>query len=178
MSKTVSAIAPCLLGFCSQANASTVLYSSVTADPGNLYTYNYVVNNTAGTDPIFDFAVLVTPLAYNPPFIAFSAPSGWTFSNNSHSGSIADPPYNENGSFFEFYTPSSYIAPGSVGDFSFTTYLAPAFILVNGVPENNYFVDGVNNGIDAFGVALAPDFATTVRDRTWFDRCNCVVEET
>jgi hypothetical protein len=42
----------------------------------------------------------------------YTAPSGWTV-YGAFSGSIADPPYNENGGFYEWYGGSNVIQPGA-----------------------------------------------------------------
>jgi len=36
-----------------------------------------------------------------------------------------------------------------------------SFTIINGVPKNNYFVDGITDGIVAYGTTLAPSFAFT-----------------
>jgi hypothetical protein len=150
-------IAVCLASACGEAHGSTVLDSYVTTN-GNLYTYNYVLDNTGSTS-ISELDIRISPDIIHAPLPTFSAPSGWSM-GETVAGFVANPPYSEAGSFFEFTTTSNDILPGSIEDFSFTVSLAPSSITVNGVPQNNYFVDGPG-GITAYGVALAPNFGTT-----------------
>lgn len=151
------AIAVCLASISGQAQASTILDSFVTTN-GGLYTYNYVVDNT-GTTSISELGIRISPDFIHPPMPSYSAPSGWILSETV-SGSVANPPYNEPGSFFDFTTMSNSISPGTLANFSFSVLLPPSFITVNGIPQNNYFIDG-SSGITAFGVALAPNFGST-----------------
>lgn len=152
------AIALCLVSVVGQAQASTVLDSYVTTS-GNLYTYNYVVDNTAGSTPISELDIRISPDIIHPPLPTYTAPSGWIV-GETVAGFVANPPYNEAGSFFEFTATGSGILPGASAAFSFTALLAPSSISVNGLPQNNYFVDGPG-GITAYGVTLAPNFGTT-----------------
>jgi hypothetical protein len=133
-----------LLLLASPANAAVVISSSVSSLNG-LYTYNYTIDNTTGSAPIWELAILVapldsgTPLVPSPSFPSFASPNGWLFSTVV-SGGIANPPYNEVGYFFDWYGgvsgPNKPIPVGSIlYGFSFSTYLPPTDSM-----QNNYFI--------------------------------------
>jgi hypothetical protein len=163
MSKLL-AIAFSLVGFYTQATASTLLFGSVTEGAGGLYTYNYSVDNTSGTGNIFEVNILVNPqfVSLAPP-VSVTAPTGWSF-GTAVAGGIASPPYNECCSFYQFDTPSTSgttypqaIPVGAVlGGFSFSVYAAPSQFSLN-----NYFLFGVPEGIAAYGFTLAPEVSGT-----------------
>jgi hypothetical protein len=143
------------------ASASTLLSGSVFLNPTtDLYTYSYTIDNTSSS-PVFEMSILVSNVALNGVQLtgasmplAYTAPNGWSL-GVAVSGSIANPPYNENGSFYQFYTPTNTIAAGSaLSGFSFTTWAAPTTS-----PLNNYFVDTFG-GIVEFGNTVAPNIVS------------------
>jgi hypothetical protein len=153
-------VALCLAIFQAPASASALLFSSVTQDARGLYTYSYAVqNNTLST--IWNVDVLVGNVAlgtYNglqpiPP--SYTAPSGWTM-YGAFSGSIADPPYNENGGFYEWYGPGANIIQPRATAFGFSVVTSFAPTLDNGL--NDFFLYG-SEGIVAFGNVVVPDGA-------------------
>jgi hypothetical protein len=151
----------CLVGFYTQARASTLLFSSVTENASGLYTYNYSVDNTAGAGNIFEVSILVSPQPLTPSPVSFTAPTGWSLTTPS-SGSIASPPYNECCGFYQFFEggggskgdPLAIPVGAVVGGFSFSVYAAPSQFSLN-----NYFLYGVPEGIAAYGFTLAPEIS-------------------
>jgi hypothetical protein len=122
----------------------------------HLFTYTYTLDNTAGSWPVTELSVLIAPgrVAFDlrPP--AWSAPPGWVF-GTSASGSIADPPYNEFGTFWFWDNPDG-LPVGDRAEFTFTSSYGPTG------GGNNYFVfapgaarDG-RNGVIEYGHTVAP----------------------
>jgi hypothetical protein len=163
----VSLTALCLTVFYARANAATLLFSSVTENSSGLYTYNYLIDNTAGASSVYEVNILVSPqnLAIpSPPLpVSYTAPYGW-FLQTAGSGSIADPPYNECCGFYQFAEPYSgrkvdplEIPMGAIlGGFSFSVYAPPSQF-----STNNYFLFGDPVGVTSYGFTLAPEISTT-----------------
>jgi hypothetical protein len=152
-----------LLGsFAQSAGAATILSGSVTEDPvTHLFTYNYSIDNTNGSIPIWEISILIStqnlqffpPLA--PPFapVAFTTPSGWEFHPEVFGGTSGI-----FGTFWQFYhNPTGIGCPGciQVGDslsgFSVTSYYAPL-----GSTLDNYFLDAGEFPPDLRGNTVAP----------------------
>jgi hypothetical protein len=147
----------------STADANTLLYGTDVFDPATgLYTYSYAVQNDSSST-ISNVDILVGNAAlgtYNgqpiPP--TYAAPSGWTM-YGATSGSIANPPYNEGGGFYEWYGGANGIKPGTNAfGFSVTTSFAPT--LANGL--NDYFLYGSPGGVVAFGTVVVPNGANSL----------------
>ena len=165
-------------GIATPVEAAT-LYSNDTFDPStSLWTYNYIVDDTSGgalithvdifvggfpTEPQGYYAVVPIPPVY-------TAPSGWTMYGvfDGAPGLLADPPYNELGGFYQFYSNfSDYnhngIFPGQiVSGFSVTTSYAPS---VDG-GGNDYILEGyegtisgANFGVQGYGNVIVPHAA-------------------
>ena len=136
------------------SHASPILTGSV-SQSGSIYTYTYTMDNT-GPGPITEINILVDygNLLANVPPLSHSDPPGWDF-QMSFSGSIANPPYNEFGSFWAW---NSFVSPVAVGQtlsgFSFTTTFAPTTSA-----SNNYFLycgSCGGDGVIEFGNVVAP----------------------
>src|SRR5205807_10252609 len=72
-----------VLLFANPAVAAVVVSSSVTSLNG-LYTYNYRINNTAGSVPVDEFGIVVARPPNQPdltpvPPSSFTSPAGWSF---------------------------------------------------------------------------------------------------
>jgi hypothetical protein len=140
-------------------NAATLISSSVTSDAPGFYTYNYVIDNTAGDSPVSEFGILVTAsLTPGPPPVSFTAPTGWILSSGV-SGSIANPPYNESGGFEEFIDVAGPADEAPAGEtlsgFSFSVYSTPT-----DASSNNYYALGGDPEIVGYGITLAPNLYT------------------
>jgi hypothetical protein len=152
---------------------ASTLFSSNTFDPTTgLWTYSYVVDNTSGGAAITEFSVLINgggfptvPAGYNvvqPIPAPYTAPGGWIMFG-AFSGAIANPPYNELGGFYEFYSggdPGNTILPGQiVSGFSVTTPFAPT--VAGGA--NDYFMYGCMPqtacDVQAYGNVIVPSGA-------------------
>ncbi|HYA39622.1 MAG TPA: VPLPA-CTERM sorting domain-containing protein [Candidatus Methylomirabilis sp.] len=149
------------------ANAAT-LSGAVSFDSNTgLYTYSYILDNTSGLAAIKELSVLVdnsqdkitkAPLSY-------TTPTGW-YLGQAVSGSSADSPLNEFGTFWQWYASQALPTGGTMSGFSFTTSIAP----VTG-SANNYFLWSNsytggppaigNGGIVEWGHIVAPDFGAT-----------------
>lgn len=150
-----------LASFCAaeSVHAATLISASVTSDPSGLYTYSYVIDNTAGDTPVWEFGILVsisqTP---GPAPISYTAPAGWILTG-AVSGSIANPPYNESGGFEEFIDTQAPAdeAPtgGTLSGFSFSVYSPPT----DG-SANNYYALGGDPTIVGYGITLAPNLVS------------------
>jgi hypothetical protein len=147
----------------STADASTLLYGTDVFDPATgFYTYSYAVENNSSST-IFEVNILVGNAALGtfngfpiPP--SHTAPSGWTM-NGAVSGSIASPPYNEAGGFYQWSGGTNLIQPGTNAfGFSVTTSFAPT--LANGL--NDYFLYGSPEGVVAFGNVVVPNGANSL----------------
>lgn len=147
---------------------ASMLNGSVSFDPAtNLYTYSYVVDNISGPAAITELAILindqVAALDLHPD--AHTDPPGTSFWTGI-SGSSANPPVNESGTFWEWeyvYVPVGTEASG----FSFTTAAPPVVS-----SANNYFLFADtftqgpdNSGIVEFGPIVAP--LVTPEPGTW-----------
>jgi hypothetical protein len=127
-------------------------YDAATA----LYTYTYSLDNTAGPWPVTEVDVLVAPdrTAFDLRPVAWSAPPGWEF-GTAVSGGIANPPYNEIGTFWFWYRADG-LPVGERAEFTFASSYGSAGA------GNNYFVfapgaarDG-RDGVIEFGRTVAP----------------------
>jgi hypothetical protein len=158
-----SALAVSVLILTTSAQAEALLSGTVQYDQTTgLYTYDYTVENyTSSTiwnvDVLVGNAALGTYLGEQPIPPGYSTPTGWTM-YGAFSGSIASPPYNEHGGFYEWYGATSAIQPetSSFG-FSVTTTFAPT--LDDGL--NDYFLYG-SLGVVGFGNVVVPDGANWV----------------
>jgi hypothetical protein len=163
--KTISAAAMKLLRGPIRKRLEPVIYlfGSVSFDDRTgLYTYSYVVDNRQGAFAVTQVNVLVDSTQSNFSLAPNSqtSPAGWEF-DTSVSGGIANPPFNEFGTFWSWNNdPGAEVAPGTVSPvFSFTTPRAP-----NTVLNNNFFLFSGTapltpplDGIVAFGHVVAPD---------------------
>jgi hypothetical protein len=173
----------CALLACLTPNANAAILSgSVSFDPVSAtYTYSYTIDNTTGSAPIWELAILVAPLdsglpsVPSPSFPSFTSPNGWLFSTVV-SGGIANPPYNEVGYFFDWYGgvsgPNKPIPVGSIlSGFSFSTYLPPTssmqnnYFLYGDASQTNLILNG-DTGIAEFGRIVAP-LAPVPEPSTW-----------
>ena len=136
------------------SSASPILTGSV-SQTGSLYTYTYTMDNS-GPGPITEISILVDygNLSANIPPLSHDDPPNWDF-QMSFSGGIADPPYNENGSFWAWNSFVSPVSPGqTLSGFSFTTTFAPI-----ATTSNNYFLfcsSCSGDGVVEFGNVVAP----------------------
>ena len=157
MRRIISLVACLFLLACASPAHAGFLTGSAEYDPATaLFTYTYTLDNTAGPWPVTEVSVLVAPnrVAYDlrPP--AWSGPPGWEF-GTSVSGGIANPPYNEVGTFWFWYRPDG-LPVGERAEFSFASSYGPGDV------GNNYFVfapeaerDG-QNGVIEYGRTVAP----------------------
>lgn len=138
--------------------SGSVSYNSIT----QLYTYSYAIDNSFGPASINELSVLVqTGYVGNATLgpAGHTDPLGWPF-GIAYSGSIAGPPYYENGVFWAWYGGSVAIGNGLSG-FSFSTTYGPT-----PSTTNNYFLysqtynGGPNgSGVVEWGHVVAPDLA-------------------
>ena len=146
-----------VLLFAKPALAAVVVSSSVTSLNG-LYTYNYAIDNTAGSIPVDELAIVVARPPNQPdltpvPASSFTSPAGWSF-NIAVGGT--DP---VSGGLWEWQalnTAGAIQSGSSLSGFSFTTNVAPTQSALD-----NYFLlsDGFNRiqigNISAPEVAIA-----------------------
>jgi hypothetical protein len=153
------------------ASAEAFLSGSVTINPGPLvtYTYSYTIDNTNGTAPIADFAVLTafpseTDFLVVPPSapLSFTSPAGWDF-EESAGGTPSDPLF---GGFYEWHTSVQGLSRiegvqvGAIlGGFSVTVH-APPFEF----SQYNYFLTG---SPELYGNVVAPDMSAVPEPTTW-----------
>jgi hypothetical protein len=108
------------------ANASILLSSSVSSSNG-VFTYSYSIDNTAGSTPVDELAIVVARPPDQPdltpvPPISFTSPAGWSFDvavggTDPVSGGVWE---------WQAFSPTNAIQPGSsLFGFSFTTTVAP-----------------------------------------------------
>jgi hypothetical protein len=154
-----------------RADAGLLLDSSVSFDPSTkLYTYAYTLDNRSGSVPINELSVLVDSAhihySFTPP--GHSEPAGWSFVT-AVSGGIANPPYNEFGTFWQWHSDTGVAAGGMLDGFSFTSTLGPT-----NSGANNYFLfsnvvtgSALSDGIVEYGHVLAPDFRDASEPGTW-----------
>jgi hypothetical protein len=153
-----------------RADAGLILNGSVSFDPSTkLYTYSYTLDNRSGGGPINELSVLVDTAHINyslvPP--GHSEPAGWSFVT-AVSGGIANPPYNEFGTFWQWDSNTGVAAGGMLDGFSFTSALGPT-----NSQANNYFLFSnvltgpLFDGIVEYGHVVAPDFRDTPEPGTW-----------
>ena len=168
----IAAAAAAMLISAQAASADALLYGAVEFDStSDLYTYSYAVENDTSST-IFQLNILVGNTALGtfsngqilelPP--GYTSPTGWPSMRSGYSGSIAGPPYNENGVFYSWFGGYSasctciyanVILPGADAfDFSVTTPFAPT--LKDGL--NDFFLYG-RAGVVAFGNVVVPDGA-------------------
>ena len=121
-----------------------------------LFTYTYTLDNTAGPWPVTELSVLVAPnrVDYDLRPAVWSAPAGWEF-GTSVSGGIANPPYNEVGTFWFWYRPDG-LPVGERAEFTFASSYGPGGV------GNNYFVFAPEaerdeeDGVIEYGRTVAP----------------------
>jgi len=151
------------------ATYASILSGSVTQN-GPLYTYSYMLDNTSGPGPISEVSVLVDygNLQANVPPNSHADPVSWNF-QMTFSGSIANPPYNELGSFWAWQSDSPLAVGQTLTGFSFTTNLAPT-----PSTSNNYFLfcptsSCGSDGVVEYGHIIAPQIgAQTVPEPSFF----------
>jgi hypothetical protein len=139
--------------------ASPILSGSVTQN-GPLYTYSYGLDNSSGPGPINELSILIDSAAINLTEnpLSSTSPLDWNF-HVAFSGGIANPPYNEFGTFWQWGGTDLSVGQ-TLGGFSFTTTVAPTTLT-----NNNYFLFCPDNcgsftdGIVEYGHIVAPDFA-------------------
>ncbi len=151
------------------ATYASILSGSVTQN-GSLYTYSYTLDNSSGPGPISELSVLVDygNLQANVPPTSHIDPAPWNF-QMTFSGSIANPPYNEVGSFWAWHADSPLLVGQMLTGFSFTTGFAPTLST-----SNNYFLfcptsSCGSDGIVEYGHIVAPQIGTqTVPEPSFF----------
>jgi hypothetical protein len=148
--KKVAMVALVFASLCGNAGAN-ILNGSVSFDSlTNLYTYSYVLDDSNSSTPIAELSVLIDSAGFPRDPVSHTTPPGWNF-DLAFSGSIAGPPYNESGSFWQWGG-----GPVAVGDtldgFSFTTPVEPTTS-----DKNNYFL--FYSDVHEFGHIVAPDFS-------------------
>jgi hypothetical protein len=117
------------------ANASVVLSSVVTSSSG-LFTYSYLIDNTAGSVPVDELAIVVARPPDQPdltpvPPISFASPVGWSFKI----GTGGTDPVSGGVWAWQALQSAQAVQPGSsLSGFSFTTDAAPTLS-----PLENYF---------------------------------------
>src|SRR5262249_52414897 len=166
----------CILAFnalmvTGRADAGLILDGSVSFDASTkLYTYSYTLDNRSGGVPINELSVLVDSAHINYSFtpLGHSEPAGWSFVT-AVSGGIANPPYNEVGTFWQWHSDTGVAAGEMLDGFSFSTRLGPINSLAN-----NYFLfsnvftgSALSDGIVEYGHVLAPDFRDAPEPGTW-----------
>ncbi len=157
MRLTVVLLAGLLLSALAPPARAGLITGRAEYDPAaHLFTYTYALDNTAGPWPVTELSVLVAPnrADFDLRPAAWSAPPGWAF-GTSVSGGIANPPYNEAGTFWFWYRPDGQPAGGRA-EFSFASGYGP------GGAGNNFFAfapgatrDG-QDGIVDYGRTVAP----------------------
>ena len=138
--------------------SSSVQFDSLT----NTYTYSYNLDNTSGTSPITGISILIDSTTQTlPPVqlvpISHAEPMGWAF-DMGISGSSANPPLNEFGTFWEWHTSPGVLRGETLSGFSFTTGIGPS-----PNSNNNFFIfdqplSGTGETLE-YGHIAAPDFA-------------------
>lgn len=138
------------------ALASPVLLGTVSLDK-QIYTYSYTIDNSTGTEPIGDVAVLVdginprTGMGYVVTPLSETSPSGWGFAQT----------FSVDGSYFEWRTTSSNVLPQeSLSGFSFSWYAAPELYKFD-----DYFLVGERHLYR--GITIASNFGATPLPSTW-----------
>src|SRR6266480_453114 len=125
-----------VLLFANPAAAAVVVSSSVTSLNG-LYTYNYAIDNTAGSIPVDELVIVVARPPNQPdltpvPPISFTSPAGWSF----QIGVGGTDPVSGGVWAWQALQPVQSVQPGSsLSGFSFTTNVAPTI-----APLDNYFL--------------------------------------
>jgi hypothetical protein len=145
-----------LLGFASPAQAGFLTGRAEYDPTTRLFTYTYTLDNTAGSWPVTELSILIAPnqVDYDLRPAAWAAPPGWEF-RTAVSGGIAYPPYNEFGTFWQWYNPDG-LPVGERADFSFASgYGAMG-------SGNNYFLFAPEayrtgqDGVIEYGRTVAP----------------------
>jgi len=144
-----------VLLFAKPAVAAVVVSSSVTSLNG-LYTYNYAIDNTAGSIPVDEFAIVVARPPNQPdltpvPPSSFTSPAGWSF-NIAVGGT--DP---VSGGLWEWQalnTAGAIQSGSSLSGFSFTTNVAPTQSALD-----NYFLLSDSFNRIQIGNISAPEVA-------------------
>lgn len=139
----------------------STLSSSVSYADG-LWTYNYTISNN--TILIDDFDILINGGGYYglqpiPP--PYTVPDQWIV-KGAFSGSICNPPYNECGGFYQFYSQFDPTAASATTiNFSFTTPYAPST-----TTNNDFFIYGCQTfapytgcEVQSYGNVIVPDAA-------------------
>jgi hypothetical protein len=138
--------------------SSSVQFANIT----QTYTYSYSIDNTYGTSPIAEISILIDSRTqiYPPSVllpISHTEPTGWFFSM-AISGSSANPPLNEFGTFWKWDFFPGLTGGETLSGFSFSTEIAPSPNF-----NNNYFIYSgpvANEGaILEYGHIAAPDHA-------------------
>ncbi len=136
-SSGIAAMKTASLAFGRLTSPKVIVLSSVSFNPSDqAYTYTYVIDNRLGLVPISEFSVLVDSKHQNSALVpsAHGGPDGWAFAT-SLSGSIADPPVSEFGTFWAWNNHHG-IPAGSVSTpFFFTTSR-----IANTYLNNNFFL--------------------------------------
>jgi hypothetical protein len=145
-----------LLLFLPCASNASILISSVVTSSNGLFTYSYSIDNTAGSTPVDEFAIVVARPPNQPdltpvPPNSFTSPAGWSFNiavggTNPVSGGLWE---------WQALQPAQSIQPGSsLSGFSFTTNVAPTQSALD-----NYFL--LSDGFDRIQVGniSAPEVA-------------------
>jgi hypothetical protein len=126
-----------------------------------LFSYMYVVDNRLGVDPIDEVTLLVnsTNQDYDLKPVARGEPDGWDFETDI-SGSSADPPVSEFGTFW-----SSYNRPGlPAGQISLPSSFVTARTATTSSNHNFLLFSSAaiakppHDGIIAFGHVMSPAF--------------------
>jgi hypothetical protein len=144
-----------VLLFAKPAVAAIVVSSSITSLNG-LYTYNYSIDNTAGSIPVDEFDIVVarppnqpdlTPVLPSP----FTSPAGWSF----HIAVGGTDPASGGLWGWQALNTAGSIQPGSsLSGFSFTTNVAPTQSTLD-----NYFLLSDSFSRIQIGNISAPEVA-------------------
>jgi hypothetical protein len=152
------------------ANADFLVNSRVAYDPQTgFYTYSYELDNRNGRGAINELSVLFERNRFNY-FLkpdGYTAPAGWQFVT-AVSGGIANPPFRETGSFWQWDNPQGLAVGQVLGGFSFSTHYR-----TESLSGNNYFVfsaDRANvppyDGVVEYGHIAAPDLSNAPEPST------------
>jgi len=144
-----------VLLFAKPAVAAVVVSSSVTSLNG-LYTYNYAIDNTAGSIPVDEFDIVVARPPNQPdltpvPPSSFTSPAGWSF----HIAVGGTDPVS--GGLWEWQalnTAGAIQLGSSLSGFSFTTNVAPTQSALD-----NYFLLSDSFNRIQVGTISAPEVA-------------------
>ena len=153
MRKVLTAV---ILLFLAYPADASILLSSVVSSSNGLFTYNYSIDNTAGSIPVDELAIVVARPPNQPdltpvPPISFTSPAGWFF----EIGFGGTDPVSGGIWAWQASQTAQAVQPGSpLSGFSFTTDAAPTLSTL----ENYFFLSDRFDRIQVGNIS-APEVA-------------------